>query len=125
MEEYASGERSALWLIREILSAVRRPRTHETLHERRAQMLSNVWTDTRYALRTFRCNPGFAAAAMIPIALGTILSVSALARGIRRPFPGAWLGAIVAIVVVGLIAWWWFRALRWWRDQVVSSAPAA
>jgi hypothetical protein len=62
---------------------------------------------------------------MYPIALGTMLSVSALARGIRRPFPGAWPGAIVAVVVTGLIAWWWFRALRRWREQVVSSAPAA
>ena len=33
-------------------------------------MLSNIWSDIRYALRTFRRNPGFAFAAIAPIALG-------------------------------------------------------
>lgn len=33
-------------------------------------MLSNVRNDITYALRTLRCNPGFALAAIVPIALG-------------------------------------------------------
>jgi predicted permease len=33
-------------------------------------MLSNFWSDLRYTLRTFRRNPGFAVAALVPIALG-------------------------------------------------------
>ena len=33
-------------------------------------MLSNLWNDVRYALRTFRRHPGFTAAALLPIALG-------------------------------------------------------
>lgn len=33
-------------------------------------MLSDLWTDIRYCLRTFRRSPGFAAAAIIPIAFG-------------------------------------------------------
>jgi predicted permease len=33
-------------------------------------MLSNIWNDVRYAVRTLRRNPGFAAAAIAPIALG-------------------------------------------------------
>ena len=33
-------------------------------------MLSNLWRDVRYGLRTFRRNPGFALAAIAPIALG-------------------------------------------------------
>ena len=100
MEEYASGERSAFWLIREIFSAVRRPRTHETLHERRAQMLSNVWTDTRYALRTFRRNPGFAAAAMIPIALGIGINTgifAILSNVALRPLPTPDSTALVTV----------------------------
>jgi hypothetical protein len=33
-------------------------------------MLSNLWSDIRYAMRTLRRRPGFAAAAVAPIALG-------------------------------------------------------
>ena len=69
-EEYASGNRSAFWLVRQILSAIRKPQTQVAFNGRRTEMLSNVWTDLRYALRTFRRNPGFAIAALVPIALG-------------------------------------------------------
>ena len=100
MEEYASGERNSLWLIREIFSAVRRPRTHETLHERRGKMLSNVWIDTRYALRTFRRNPGFAATAMVPIALGIGINTgifAILSNVALRPLPTPDSTALVTV----------------------------
>jgi len=49
---------------------------------------------------------------MVPIGLGTMMAIAALARGAQRPFPGALPGSIVAAVLIGLVAWWWFRALR-------------
>jgi predicted permease len=63
MEEYAAGNRNALWLTRQIMSTFRL-RSREvvwrasarqipfTVHERRAEMLSTLWSDVRYALRT-------------------------------------------------------------------------
>jgi len=53
-------------------------------------MLSNVWSDIRYALRTFRRNPGFAAAAIVPIALGIGINTgvfSILSNVAFRPLP--------------------------------------
>jgi predicted permease len=69
-EEYASGSRSAFWLVRQVLSTVRPPHPQVAFHERRTEMLSNLWSDLRYTLRMFRRNPGFAVAALVPIALG-------------------------------------------------------
>jgi predicted permease len=37
-------------------------------------MLTHLWTDTRHAIRTLRRHPGFAAAAILPIALGVGLT---------------------------------------------------
>jgi putative ABC transport system permease protein len=71
VEEYGQRARGRLWLTRQLLSTVwaRTPRV--VLEEkRRAEMLSNVVRDVRYALRTFARNPGFAIAAVAPIALG-------------------------------------------------------
>jgi hypothetical protein len=70
LEEYAGGRRGALWLCRNILSTLRRHPSHITMYEGRTEMLSNEWNDVRYAVRTLRRNPGFAAAAIAPIALG-------------------------------------------------------
>ena len=69
-EEFANGNRSAFWLVRQILSAIRKPQPQAASNGRRAGMLSNVWRDVRYTLRTLRRNPGFAVAALVPIALG-------------------------------------------------------
>jgi predicted permease len=69
-EEYAGGKRGVVWLCRHLLSTVRRHRSPAMTSERRSDMLSNLWRDVRYALRTFRRNPGFAAGAIAPIALG-------------------------------------------------------
>ena len=48
---------------------------------------------------------------MVPMALGTMAAVEALARGAQRPFPGALVGSVVAAVVTLLVGWWWSRAL--------------
>jgi macrolide transport system ATP-binding/permease protein len=69
-EDYTSGNRSTLWLVRQILSTIRKRQSRVASNERRTEMLSNLWSDLRYTLRTFRRNPGFAVAALVPIALG-------------------------------------------------------
>jgi predicted permease len=70
MEEYVAGERGALWACRQILSTLRRDPLRISIDERKPAMLSNLWSDMRYAARSFRRSPGFAAAAVAPIALG-------------------------------------------------------
>jgi hypothetical protein len=57
---------------------------------------------------------------MVPIALGTMMAVDAIAAGAERPFAGALAGSIVASLIVAAVSWWWFRALRRARVQ----APA-
>ena len=49
---------------------------------------------------------------MVPIVLGTMSAAAALMRGAERPFPGALTGSLAAVTVIGLVAWWWCRALR-------------
>ncbi len=49
---------------------------------------------------------------MVPMAIGTLAAMAALARGIGRSFPGALPGAILAAAVTLAVAWWWFRAIR-------------
>jgi putative ABC transport system permease protein len=70
LEEYAGGRRGAFWLCRQILSTQGMRPSDAVDHERRHAMLSNLWGDVRYAIRTFRRQPAFAAAAVVPIALG-------------------------------------------------------
>ena len=90
MEEYAGGKRSILWVARQIVSTIRRPRSPGTIQERRAEMLSSFWNDVRYALRTLRRSPGFAVAAVAPIALGVGINTglfSILNSMVLRPLP--------------------------------------
>jgi hypothetical protein len=56
---------------------------------------------------------------MVPIALGTMVAVGALARGAQRVFPGALAGSVIAVLVIGAAAWWAFRALR--RGRAVAA----
>ena len=89
MEEYATGARSPLWLCRQVPSTTRR---HRRVRDERGDtaMLSNIWRDVRYALRTFRRSPGFAVAAMAPIALGIGINTglfSILNSAALRPLP--------------------------------------
>jgi predicted permease len=70
MEEHANGK-GTLWMWRQVLSTLPlRCGRRDPARERWPEMASNVWNDIRYAMRTFRRNPGFAAAAVVPIALG-------------------------------------------------------
>jgi Type II CAAX prenyl endopeptidase Rce1-like len=59
---------------------------------------------------------------IVPIALGTMMTIGALTRGAQRAFPGALPGAIVAALLTALLAWWLFRALRRWRQAAVGVA---
>jgi predicted permease len=70
VEEYLAAGRSASWFVSQVVSILRRPRSPATLPERGADMLSSVWNDIRYTLRTLGRSPGFAIAAIVPIALG-------------------------------------------------------
>ena len=57
---------------------------------------------------------------MIPIALGTMMALGALMRGSQRAFPGALPGALAAVVLTAILAWWLYRALRRWRAGFAS-----
>jgi predicted permease len=90
VEEYGSGNRSVLWVTGQILSTVRRRRSLAATSGRRASMLSNLWRDVVYAARTLRRNPGFAFAAIAPIALGIGVNTgifSILDSAAFRPLP--------------------------------------
>jgi predicted permease len=100
MEEYAAGNRNGLWLAWQILSTVRRSRSHVSFHEGRSEMLSNLWSDIRYAVRTLRRNPGFAAAAVAPIALGIGINTglfSILNSVALRPLPTPQSAELVSV----------------------------
>jgi hypothetical protein len=59
---------------------------------------------------------------MIPIALGAMMAVSMLARTAARPFSGALVGGVLAVIVIAALSWWWFRALRRWRARAMAAA---
>jgi hypothetical protein len=62
---------------------------------------------------------------MVPIALGIVGASEALLTGAARVYPGAlWYGVVAAIAVL-LVAWWWFSALRRWRDPSAGEAAIA
>jgi predicted permease len=100
VEEYDAGGRSPFWLVTQVVSIIRRRRSPLTVPERGAEMLANIWTDVRYALRTLGRNPGFAVAAVVPIALGIGINtgVFALLNSVAwRPLPVPDSDALVSI----------------------------
>jgi hypothetical protein len=59
---------------------------------------------------------------LVPLALGVMIGVGAIARAMHGPFPGAIIGALAGLVVIGAMAWLWFRALR--RVAALAIHPA-
>ena len=63
-------------------------------------MLSQTWSDIRYAVRTLRRSPGFTLAAVVPIALGVGINTgifSILEGAVLRPLPTPESNALVSI----------------------------
>jgi predicted permease len=88
MEEYAAGNHGALWACRQLLSSVRRP------------SLSSIGADVSYALRALRRQPGFAVAAIAPIALGVGINTgvfSLLDAVALQPVPASNPGELVTV----------------------------
>jgi putative ABC transport system permease protein len=101
MEEHTNGK-GMLWVWRQALStmALRRGGRDRIARERWSEMPSNVWNDIRYAMRTFRRNPGFTAAAVIPIALGIGINTgifSVLDGLALRPLPAPEANELVSV----------------------------
>jgi predicted permease len=100
VEEYVAAGHSAFWFVTQVVSIVRRRRSHLTVSERGAEMLSNVRNDIRYALRTLGRHPGFAAATILPIALGIGINTGVFAilnSVVWRPLPVPDPEALVSI----------------------------
>ena len=57
---------------------------------------------------------------MVPLVIGTMTVFGILAQNIPEPFPGALVASIGGAILIGVLAWWWFRALRRSRDRVGS-----
>ncbi|MDO8793990.1 MAG: type II CAAX endopeptidase family protein [Vicinamibacterales bacterium] len=60
---------------------------------------------------------------MVPLVIGTMAAFGILAQSIPEPFPGALAASVAAAILIALIAWWWFRALRRWRAQTGTLEP--
>jgi putative ABC transport system permease protein len=103
MEEHANGK-GMLWVWRQALSMLsrrRRPEMARSLEWKRGmEMLPHVWGDVRYALRTFRRNPGFTAAAIVPVALGIGINtgIFSILNGLAlRPLPAPEANELVSV----------------------------
>jgi predicted permease len=101
MEEYTSRKRTRLWLLRQMLSTIPRSRSRFAIDEKGSrEMLSNLSRDVQYVLRTLRRSPGFAVAAIAPIALGIGINTgvfSILNNVMYRPLPVPEPGELVSI----------------------------
>ena len=91
LEEFSTRRRTRLWLLRQMLSTMSRSRSQLRIEEKgHSEMLSSLSHDVRHVLRTLRRSPGFAAAAIAPIALGIGINTgvfSVLNNVMYRPLP--------------------------------------
>jgi hypothetical protein len=62
---------------------------------------------------------------MVPLVLGTMSAVGALANGIGRAYPGALAGSLAGAVLAWALGWWWFRELRRARSEPAASLGLA
>src|SRR4051812_17163411 len=76
VEEYVAGEATQFWVCRQLLSTIGRRRAPHAADGAGATFLSQTVDDVRLALRTLRRHPGFAMAAIAPIALGVGLNTA-------------------------------------------------
>jgi hypothetical protein len=60
---------------------------------------------------------------MVPLAVGTMTAVGALARGAGRVYPGALAGSLIGAVLAAALGWWCFDAVRKARARA-AAAPA-
>jgi hypothetical protein len=70
---------------------------------RRGIWLEHFWQDLRYALRTFRRSPGFAATAVVSLAVGIAAATglfSIVNAALLHPFPFADINRIVTLGVI-------------------------
>jgi hypothetical protein len=60
---------------------------------------------------------------MVPLTIGVMMAVAAIARGAQHAFPGELLAAIASAIVVVLLAVWMFTALR--RARAAQAATVS
>jgi hypothetical protein len=58
---------------------------------------------------------------VVPLALATMIAFSTAARGVERGYPGAVPGSIAGAILVVLVGWWCFTALRRARRRATDS----
>jgi hypothetical protein len=50
--------------------------------------------------------------ALVPLAVALVTILNELKQGIAQPFPAALPGALIAIILSGLFAFYWFKRLQ-------------
>jgi predicted permease len=101
IEEYSTGGQSRWWAWRQLLSAYA-PETIEFRGEKHmfSSFFNSFMSDVRYAARTLARNPGFAAIAVVTIALGVGVNsgiFSLLNAAALRPLPVSGAAKLVSV----------------------------